>query len=374
MKNSLVDAAAAIQEAGWSECGLPHVIRTVAAQIGATGGVALDFSSEDRELLRAVSYGLPPVEAEFAEEMLDPSMIQPHIIYSLEHADAHTICDYDVMSEREISKSPFYDWLQRAVGVKYFVGSRLNSGGPVITLLGMHYEAKQGHASKQLVERCRQLRPHIANAFRIGRLREQAGSAPTFADVLTAHLPFGLICLNRIGRCIMMNAAAEDIIGQCDGLTVGNERRLRLTDKDADRALQTAVGRALRSSAGEALFAGDALLARRPSGLPSYLIRTEPGLRRSLGYDAGVPAVLVKIQDPCRRVSLSEEQLRALFGLTQRESELLYRLTSGEALQCAASAMGISYNTARVHLQHIYEKTGVTSQSELVSRFSTPFP
>ncbi|MEZ5875234.1 MAG: hypothetical protein R3D30_10530 [Hyphomicrobiales bacterium] len=161
----MADAAAAIQEAGWREHGITNIIRAVAGQIGAVGGVALDFASEDRELLRVVTDGLPSVETEFAEEMLDPTIVQPHITYSITRADAHTICDYDLMSEREISKSPFYDWLQRAVGVKYFVGSRLNSGGPVVKLLGMHYEAKQGHASGQQIKRYKMLRPHIANAF-----------------------------------------------------------------------------------------------------------------------------------------------------------------------------------------------------------------
>ena len=120
--------------------------------------------------------------------------------------------------------------------------------------------------------------------------------------------------------------------------------------------------------------AGDALLARRPSGLSAYLIRTEPGLRRGIGYDVGVPAVLVKLQDPCRRLSLDKQQLRDLFGLTHRECELLCRLIGGEALKYAAFELDMSYNTARVHLQRIYEKIGVASQAELIRRFSTPFP
>ena len=43
-------------------------------------------------------------------------------------------------------------------------------------------------------------------------------------------------------------------------------------------------------------------------------------------------------------------------------------LCSGEALKAYARKAGVSDQTARVHLRHVYEKCGVKRQSELVSR------
>lgn len=373
MRQSLVDAVAAVRDAAWRGNGLTDVIRTVADEIGAVGGVALQFSSETQSLLRIFADGLPPVEEEYASERVhDPAISEVHVMYSLHRAQAHTICDYDLMSESEINRAPVYDWLQRAVGVKYFIGSRLEGGGPEVTLLGLHYEARQGHASEQQIERCRMLRPHIANAFRVGRLKERAENAATFAEILSANLPFGLLCLNRDGTCIQTNPVADAILRDGDGVFLGPDRRVHLSCPRAEPALQRAIGKALKACAGESVFAGEALVAARPSAKPSYLISAEPGLRPDRGYDVSVPVVLVKIQDPSLRLGVSDEQLKALFGLTARESDLLRRFTAGETLKTAAARIGISYNTARVHLQRIYDKTGVTSQPELVSRFSVP--
>ncbi|BAQ18635.1 helix-turn-helix transcriptional regulator [Methyloceanibacter caenitepidi] len=373
MRRSLVDAVADVQDAAWCGNGVSDVIRTVAEEIGAVGGVALQFHSETQDLLRIFAHGLPQIEQEYAEEYVhDPNVTDAHVKYSLGRAEAHTVCDYDLMSESEINRNPSYDWLQRAVGVKYFIGSRLDGGGPEVTLLGMHYEARQGHASDQQVERCRMLRPHIANAVRIGRLKEQAKNAATFAEILSANLPFGLLCINPDGTCIQTNAIADRILREGDGVYLGSDRRLHLSCPQAEPVLQRAIGKALKACAGQSVFAGEALVAARPSAKPSYLISAEPGLSPARGYDVSAPVVLVKIQDPSLRLALSDEQLNGLFGLTGRESELLRRLIGGETLKAAAARMGISYNTARVHLQRIYEKTGVASQSELVGRFSVP--
>ena len=46
--------------------------------------------------------------------------------------------------------------------------------------------------------------------------------------------------------------------------------------------------------------------------------------------------------------------------------ELLQLLSTGKSLEEAASARGISMNTARSHIKHIFAKTGVSRQGELV--------
>ena len=55
-----------------------------------------------------------------------------------------------------------------------------------------------------------------------------------------------------------------------------------------------------------------------------------------------------------------------LFGLTPAEALLASELARGFSLDEAARHLGISRNTARVHLQAIFTKTRTTRQAELL--------
>jgi DNA-binding CsgD family transcriptional regulator len=61
------------------------------------------------------------------------------------------------------------------------------------------------------------------------------------------------------------------------------------------------------------------------------------------------------------------ETLRSTFGLTPAEARLAAELASGDAVEDAASRLGITKETARNHLKAIFQKTEVHRQSELVA-------
>lgn len=56
------------------------------------------------------------------------------------------------------------------------------------------------------------------------------------------------------------------------------------------------------------------------------------------------------------------------YGLSPRESELVLSLARGESTDEIADSLFISQHTVRGHLKTIFEKTGVSSRSELVAR------
>ncbi|MBT2508920.1 response regulator transcription factor [Streptomyces sp. ISL-98] len=76
--------------------------------------------------------------------------------------------------------------------------------------------------------------------------------------------------------------------------------------------------------------------------------------------------------------SLAQETLRHLGNhrdvedqplrwLTQRELEVLRRLTDGEGTTEIAQALGVTINTARTHVQNVLDKLGVHSRLEAVA-------
>ena len=56
----------------------------------------------------------------------------------------------------------------------------------------------------------------------------------------------------------------------------------------------------------------------------------------------------------------------AVYGLSQAQERIARQLADGCDLGAAASALGISINTAKTHLQRIYDKLGVRTQPALV--------
>jgi DNA-binding CsgD family transcriptional regulator len=60
------------------------------------------------------------------------------------------------------------------------------------------------------------------------------------------------------------------------------------------------------------------------------------------------------------------DAVAAAFGLTPAETRLLASLFAGRTLAETAATLGIAGTTAKTHLEHIFLKTGVTRQAELI--------
>jgi DNA-binding CsgD family transcriptional regulator len=71
--------------------------------------------------------------------------------------------------------------------------------------------------------------------------------------------------------------------------------------------------------------------------------------------------------DPVLPIDVEPEVLAKLYGLTRREADLAVQLSAGLELRAAATAAGMSYNTARSHIRLLFRKTGAKSQLQLVS-------
>jgi len=67
----------------------------------------------------------------------------------------------------------------------------------------------------------------------------------------------------------------------------------------------------------------------------------------------------------------AERRRRAPAALTPRQLELLQYVAQGYTNMQIARRMGLSEGTVRTHLNHIYERLGVTSRTAAVTRMST---
>lgn len=106
-----------------------------------------------------------------------------------------------------------------------------------------------------------------------------------------------------------------------------------------------------------------------PGRAPMLLVaRPVPWAMRLLHATPG--AAVVSLIDPVERPAPATQLWREAFDLTPSEVALAALLMAGHSLESAAAARDCRKTTLRVHLRHIFAKTGVSRQSDLVSLLS----
>ena len=183
------------------------------------------------------------------------------------------------------------------------------------------------------------------------------------------QLPVGIILVDRNLKVVHSNTSAEQILEASPGVLAMRGHVMAIDDENhaelhmlVRRAADRGESRGVASS--EMLTLTDAkaehsvvvVVTASPTGNPAS---GEP------------PYVVLLLFDIPGYRELSAPVLRQLFGLTRSEARLVQSLAGGASLDEGARQLGISVNTARTHLKHIFHKTGAKRQSELIHQVET---
>jgi DNA-binding CsgD family transcriptional regulator len=180
------------------------------------------------------------------------------------------------------------------------------------------------------------------------------------------HLRNGVVVVNRSGRVVFANRTARAIVSQRDGVAIAGDGLVPSAAADR-RRLRTLLDEAVRTGAGEGFGAGGAMTIARPSLKRPFLVLVAP---LPLALEGGEPSGLatVFISDPEAQTEPMPEMARRLYGLTPSETDLAAAFAATGSLSKAAEGLGISRETARWHLKHLYQKTGTHRQAALLKR------
>ncbi|MBX9778589.1 MAG: helix-turn-helix transcriptional regulator [Xanthobacteraceae bacterium] len=194
-----------------------------------------------------------------------------------------------------------------------------------------------------------------------GDLPVRVGMAPTqqIADALSvAGHPIAL--LGRDGAVIHMNARFERLVG--DGLCM-RAGRLGSWQPDADQALATAIGNAVRVEVASRSRA-TTVLPRRNGLRP--LVAEVVSLVGPWNDGLKAIAAIVTLTD-LESVGSSPSQalLEQAFGLTPAEARLASQIAAGKTLADIAADEGNARETLRSRLKSVFHKTGTGRQAEL---------
>lgn len=182
------------------------------------------------------------------------------------------------------------------------------------------------------------------------RLREQ--------EAAFNAVGFGLLVVDADCHVQTMNAAARTLLAGSTALSVSGNRLTLLHLEDAMR-FQVSLRHVLSSAVpgGETIT----VAASRSGKVPLLL-----AISAMPTSGTGGRLATVQIIDPAAELALPLETLSLHYDLTRVEVRLIEQLVRGKTLVEAATAMRLKEQTARTYLKHIFQKTGLRRQVELV--------
>jgi DNA-binding CsgD family transcriptional regulator len=229
--------------------------------------------------------------------------------------------------------------------------------------LSLYREPDSGEFESSDLETMALLVPHVQRAFRLHFQFSELKARSEGVEAAFNLLSVGVIFLGAGGEVLVMNARAEELVKQRNGLLL-TRGALEATVRSESALLQTLARGAALTGNGKGLSAGGTILISRQRGRP--LSVTVAPLRAFNPGGSRQPSAVLFISDPDRNVELPEELLRRCYGLTQAEARLTMVMLEGCSLTEAAERCGVTHNTAKSELKIIFSKTQVRRQGELI--------
>jgi DNA-binding CsgD family transcriptional regulator len=217
---------------------------------------------------------------------------------------------------------------------------------------------------KQVLQILSYVRESIIVHKELDRRRYISGLA---SEVLNSS-PRGIIALSEDGVIQMANSRAETMLDDRDGLCRKNSK-LHIGDKETSKALSDHLGN-LKNMTGDGLPEMDwNLIAKRPSGKPGYQIILGSIKLRDWNIEsrANDRMAIVYLHDLADTTRPTATQMRDFYSLTAAQAKVASAIYTGQSISEAAKKLNISINTVRTHMRSIYAKTGVKTQTELIS-------
>ncbi len=274
---------------------------------------------------------------------------------------SHMMCP-----RRELVRSEFYNgFLVRMIDTSQAIGATLLRQGTHSSNITLFAGPERSEFSQDDVLFLDALVPHLRRALQVHmRMAEGALRKRELLETL-AGLSVGIFLVSAHGKVLFMNAAAGSFVAKGGALAI-DAAGLRAIRSDDTAKLRALIGGAAQTSRRRALSSGGVLRVAQPKGGSPLEVLVSPihvGGSWSWG-ERSVAAVYVT--DPGRSTLASVGTIRALYGLTATEARVFSALSRGVSGKRAAEELGISYNTLKTHLRHIFMKTDTRSQVELL--------
>ena len=174
-----------------------------------------------------------------------------------------------------------------------------------------------------------------------------------------------MVVLDVKGRLLIANRAAR-MTGERSGAYVLDNNHFRLFNVNFRARLAQLINEVVATICQEGNSDGGRIVVPKRSDSGCLLIEVMPIRDDGISDRDGVQGCAVFIIDPDESHILSTEGLARIFSLTEAEKAVTKEVVNGNSLNVIAEERGKSVETVRTQLKSVFQKTGASSQVELV--------
>jgi DNA-binding CsgD family transcriptional regulator len=212
------------------------------------------------------------------------------------------------------------------------------------------------------------LAPHLVRAAQIHRCLRQFDIIEALAGAGLETLHKGVFLVDSEARVAFANEIAAAMFDTSNGLQL-SAAALSTVDPDASAELRRLIAGCADPRVADG-GPGGSVNVRRTNRSPLRILvapfRAANWRDRATWLGFFRPTAILVVSDPEREKQERRTNLRYEFGLTPAEADVALEISKGDGRAAAAARLAISLSTLRVHLQRVFEKTGVHRQAELV--------
>lgn len=336
----------------------PETLQAVAHHFDARGGTLL-FRRDSGDIGLIVSPALVDMVEEYNAHWQGLDVRAERMFQTISSGQRDVQSDRTMFSDAEAASLPiFRDFLWPhdlgwGMGVSV---SPIANVAVSLNILGSR--AKPGFdpaAQEQMLALSRHVERALSLSLRLMDAEVERGGLSEALD----RIACGVILLDSSRRVLFANGIADTLFGAGLAVAAG---RLVAHDKAAQQALEARLG----ALADGAVGAAPAPLIV-PNGARGLIVQVLP-LRAATTLPAFRTATaIVLVEDPAGDRPFDPAVVRDAFKLTLGEARLASLIGMGDAPAQAAAALGITEATARTVLKRVFDKMGVSRQSELAA-------
>ena len=269
------------------------------------------------------------------------------------------------VSDRDLERTDYYNEIMRPLDLWHAAIVNVHRDETVLAPMGILRTRKERPFGLSELRNLRALAPHLNRALCVTlRNREMEARAEALVEMSDYALT-AIVVANAYGHVAESNASARAILAEADGLLM-RDGALRAARSDDNARLVRLI---LEAAGGV-----DGLTFIHKSGVMQV---ARPSCRRPLALvvsptrNAASPfghshAVTIAFADPERAPEADTDLLARLYGFTPREASVAALLMRGRSPSEAADELGMTENTVRTHIRHVFDKTRVERLTDLV--------
>lgn len=364
-----VPAIEAVYDAALNPSFWPNALQAIADCLGDVGAILL-WRRDDGQFGSIASPKVVEAQKDFEQEgwmandLRALRAAQRGYFFSGE-----PFTDRHVCSDEEIRTNPSYTQFQRRHGLGWFGAVAVSPDPHLGVVLSVHRARTRPPFSGAELAAVARLGRHVERSLRLSIRLFDADLLKLGLGEALARVGIGVFVLDSSGRVTFVNPAGRRLLG--NGLALVKDRLL-VHDASERSTLETMIQQTTHSNSAAAADGQKPILIRRKEDkrpLTVYVLPTGPSSHPATQFLAHGCAIVLAI-DPEAGEPADPALVRDVLGLTLGEARMAALVGSGLPPREAAEKLGITEETARAVLKHVFSKTGVSRQSELVALLS----